>query len=53
MDNVYFVKYDVTVSYKVHILQWTVRLGFGDRGPPVLLLAVEGRKKGQGDIYPG
>ena len=32
-------------------LQWTVRLGFGDRGPPVLLLAVEGRKKGQGDIY--
>ena len=32
-------------------LQWTVKLGFGDRGPPVLLLAVEGRKKGQGDIY--
>ena len=34
-------------------LQWTVRLGFGDRGPPVLLLAVEGRRKEQGDIYPG
>ena len=48
IPGIFLIKVRSNISL---FLQWTVKLGFGDRGPPVLLLAVEGRKKGQGDIY--